>query len=344
MGFTFTYAHGSIESTMYTHIFLGGTFDKLHAGHKKALQTAFDEGRRVTIGLTSDAFVLKYKEYPGGIRSFEERKSDLLKYLAEQNWSDKAEIISIDDPHEPAASGDYDALIVTRDNRVRGDEINVKRTARNLTPLALIDVPIVPAEDGSPISSTRVRNGEIDGNGKLRMPEDMRSFLGKPMGKVLKTDEEVVKSFAVHKDGMIITVGDKSTKRALDLGFRPVLAILDHRVAREPYEELKSYDFSGYRVEHVKSGPGYISKKAHALIEAWAGDPKPLALIVEGEEDLLTLPAVAFAPEGSVIYYGQPGEGLVEVMTAEGYQKKAHDILDRFELDHPDISEGGVHG
>jgi len=36
---------------------------------------------------------------------------------------------------------------------------------------------------------------------------------------------------------------------------------------------------------------------------------------VDGEEDLAVIPCVLMAPEGSLILYGQPGEGVVLVET-----------------------------
>jgi len=47
-----------------------------------------------------------------------------------------------------------------------------------------------------------------------------------------------------------------------------------------------------------------------------------IKIIVEGEEDLATLPAILYAPMGSAVVYGQPNEGSVLVdVTAE---KKLH--------------------
>ena len=41
------------------------------------------------------------------------------------------------------------------------------------------------------------------------------------------------------------------------------------------------------------------------------------AIIVEGEEDLLTLPVIKFAPLGALVVYGQPYVGMVLVMVTE---------------------------
>jgi len=55
--------------------------------------------------------------------------------------------------------------------------------------------------------------------------------------------------------------------------------------------------------------------------ESMQGGEK-IKIIVEGEEDLATLPAILYSPPGSAVVYGQPNEGSVLVdVTAE---KKLH--------------------
>ena len=50
-------------------------------------------------------------------------------------------------------------------------------------------------------------------------------------------------------------------------------------------------------------------------------------IVVDGEEDLLALPAIALAPLTSVILYGQPDEGLVIVKVDEGIRSIATKML-----------------
>ena len=52
-----------------------------------------------------------------------------------------------------------------------------------------------------------------------------------------------------------------------------------------------------------------------------------MRIIVKGEEDLLVLPVVLFAPEKSVVIYGQPNEGLVIVKVNEEIRNKAKSIM-----------------
>ena len=53
----------------------------------------------------------------------------------------------------------------------------------------------------------------------------------------------------------------------------------------------------------------------------------PVRIIVQGEEDLLVLPVVLFAPANSVVLYGQPNEGLVIVKISEGIRNKVKAIM-----------------
>jgi len=307
---------------MYPHLFLAGTFDGMHAGHRRLLTEAFRVGERVTIGLTSDGFVARFKTQKE-IKRYTDRKRSLTLWLKNNKFTDRATIIPIDNPYEPAASmKDLDALIVTRENRKTGERINALRYALGVPQLTLIEVPMVAAHDGRPISSTRVRNGEIDNNGRLVMPESMRTILGKPLGTVLK-GVAITASIESSLKKVIITVGDVATKTLLDAGITPTLSIIDGMVGRKPFPEVV-YRLKGATV--VKSGPGYISREAVEAIK----DATHHAIVIDGEEDLLVLPAILHAPLGSVLYYGQPNEGLVEVIVTEQKKQQVLALLGKF--------------
>lgn len=302
---------------MHGHIFVGGTFDRLHNGHKAVLRAAINNGKRVTIGLTSDAYAAAHK---GKTQSFQTRKQALTAWLGNL----RAAIIRIDDPYEPAASDpSLDAIIVTRDNRQTGEEINVRRKKHGLSPLTLVVVPMVAAQDTRLVSSSRIRNGEIDSAGNLILPDNLRPELKKPLGKIV--------SAPVNKPGMIISCGDMATKTLLDAGIIPTIAIVDYRVERVPYFNDRARLLQTYRrTQRVQSGPGFIANKALGVIARWAKRPSPLLLEIIGEEDLLTIPAIVYAPAGSTLYYGQPGKGLVEVPVTKEKKKAAKGLLGKF--------------
>jgi GTP-dependent dephospho-CoA kinase len=57
--------------------------------------------------------------------------------------------------------------------------------------------------------------------------------------------------------------------------------------------------------------------------------PFPVRIVVSGEEDLLALPLFVMVPNGSVVLYGQPLEGMVIVRIDETVRWKARDLLYR---------------
>jgi pantetheine-phosphate adenylyltransferase len=332
---------------MYHCVLVAGTFDRLHTGHDAILTAACNAGESVTIGLTTDAFVQKYKirntKYE--IRLFDDRKINLELWIANHGYGEKVVIIPIDDPYEPAASlTDLDVLVVTHDNKSRGEEINRIRKEKGLAPLGLLEIPLVPAQDQKPVSSTRVRDGEIDKTGRLILPDNLRPELGKPVGQVLIGDA-IGSSIEAHRNGIIVTVGDITTKTLLTAGVIPSLSIIDFQVERKPYPELdgRFAAMNVFRI-HVPSGPGFIAKEAIEVIQKWSLHPdEKIVLAVTGEEDLLALPAIAYAPLGAVVYYGQPariatqsvaggpGQGLVEVIITPEKQSEATQLLHKFQ-------------
>lgn len=302
---------------MHRHIFVAGTFDHLHKGHEAVLKAALRKGKKVTIGVTSDTFIAKYKR---DAQPYKRRKQKLLEWLGKRS----ASVIPIHDQFEPAASNpSLTALIVTRHNISRGEEINAKRISRGLAPLVLVTVPMVPARDGASISSTRVRRGEIDLQGRLTLPDALRPELKHPLGKIVAAPCREART--------MITCGDMATKTLLDAGIRPTLAIVDYRVERAPYFLDRPRLLATYpHTRRVPSGPGYIAKSVIETLTRWAKHPRPLLFEIVGEEDLVTLPAILCAPVGSIVYYGQPGKGMVEVIVTQKKKKEVQLLLQKF--------------
>lgn len=318
---------------MYHHVFVAGTFDGLHKGHELLLATACTEGEKVTVGITPDAFVKKHKTHPVGL--FEERKAGVIKWLEQNGWIGKATIVSIIDEYQPAASDpSIDALIVTAQNRKTGEEINMRREAKGLPILTLIEVPLVSAEDGAPISTSRVASGEISPSGKLTMPEFLRPELGKPLGRLV-SGPQISETILRQKGRMIVTVGDVVTKTFLAAGATPNLAVIDLRVGRQPDLSLAGLAATG---QHIRSGPGFISRSAIAAIGEWAElaskgqalQGSPGVIIIDGEEDLLVLPVILAAPLDTLVYYGQPYQGVVEVEVTIEKKKEMTELLKKF--------------
>jgi pantetheine-phosphate adenylyltransferase len=146
---------------------VGGTFDELHRGHKALLSKAFEVGEKVIIGLSSDEFVSKMGK-AHKTASYIERFKELQTYLEKAKLLDKAEIIPLKDPYGLTISGKgLDALVVSKETESIAEKINEIRNKAGLKPLKIITVDMVQAENCIPISTTRIRKGEIDRNGHM---------------------------------------------------------------------------------------------------------------------------------------------------------------------------------
>ena len=159
-------------SFKYRKVAVGGTFDRLHRGHRALLERAFEVGEEVLIGVTSDQMV-EGKELAHLVAAFKERERALKRYLEEKGWLSRAKLVMLEKP-EGALLEDpsIDALVVSEETLPRGLDINRRRIERGLPPLMLEVVEMVLAEDGRPISSSRIRAGEIDEEGRLRSKAD----------------------------------------------------------------------------------------------------------------------------------------------------------------------------
>ena len=142
----------------------------------------------------------------------------------------------------------------------------------------------------------------------------------------------IMRSIRRNRDAIIIAVGDQTTKTLLDNGVLPSLIIIDNKVNRVAYDELKPMLFKlNIPIMRIISGPGYISDQASDCIRQWAKRKSPFQIIeIDGEEDLLTLPVVAHAPIGSIVYYGQPHKGIVEVVVTTEKKKEVQKLLSKF--------------
>jgi pantetheine-phosphate adenylyltransferase len=144
----------------------GGTFDEIHIGHLALLARAFDVGDKVIIGVSSDDFATKRGKKLN--HSFEQRVRKLRNVIKREFGNAAFEIAKLDGDFGPAVStGNVAALVASKETEGKGKMLNEMRSERGLGPVRIITVDLVRAEDGSPISSTRIRAGEIDGRGRL---------------------------------------------------------------------------------------------------------------------------------------------------------------------------------
>ena len=145
---------------------MGGTFDIIHSGHMALLNKAFSISTKVIVGITSDQLAVKKGKNPENDYS---KRISLLKSTIEENFPDSAyEISKLENEFGPAVLEEsVKALIVSEETSDKGILLNKLRAERNLPPVKIVVVPIVLAKDGKAISTTRIKNSEIDSHGNL---------------------------------------------------------------------------------------------------------------------------------------------------------------------------------
>ena len=147
-------------------IALGGTFDILHKGHLELLKKGFSISSMVIIGLTSDEFARKKGKNLS--HSYSQRHKALEDTIKKNFPSSNYEISKLDNDFGPAVLEErVEALVVSDETAFQGKELNRLRKERGSSPVEVITVPMVLAKDETKISTTRIKNSEIDSEGNI---------------------------------------------------------------------------------------------------------------------------------------------------------------------------------
>ena len=163
----------------------------------------------------------------------------------------------------------------------------------------------------------------------MLLPESLRNELKIPLGELIKNSnpdkERLVRK--AYDEKVVITVGDATSELLIVMGLTPLLHIVDgqeKRVKRSPpLTDSINTELT------VKNNPGEISSESFNLIKNIFQQKPPIRLLVDGEEDLLVLPVCLFAPENSVVMYGQPNEGLIIAEITDKVREKVQKIVNQ---------------
>ncbi len=159
----------------------------------------------------------------------------------------------------------------------------------------------------------------------LKLKQDARFTISRPKGLVVRK-----LSRDLFKDKLVLAVGDAVFKNLVEIRKKPDLCVIDLKVQRQRIKEPKKA-LEGYTILKTKNPPGWIT------LEAWLTIKKAInamnagqkvAVLVEGEEDLLGFPVAIIGPLGSLFVYGQPGEGAVIVCLTKQEKDRAIKILE----------------
>ena len=158
---------------------------------------------------------------------------------------------------------------------------------------------------------------------------NLRDELKIPLGNLILNSSSEKESHIqkIFSEKIVIAVGDATSELLIEMGLIPLLHIVDGQEKRKkrspPLADSINTELT------VKNNPGEISPDSFNLIKNIFEKKPPIRLLVDGEEDLLVLPVCLFAPENSVVMYGQPNEGLVIAEITDEVREKVQKIVNQ---------------
>jgi len=129
-------------------------------------------------------------------------------------------------------------------------------------------------------------------------------------GSFTQTTTQLKEIIAKENPSKIITVGDTVTRNLHKHHIIPQLCITDNQSMRK---KLPAQTFPDKKIVQIKNPQGVITQEAISAIQEALKSQKQVQIVVDGEEDLLTLIVVLYASENALVIYGQPKTGIVVV-------------------------------
>lgn len=319
---------------VYHRIGLGGTFDRFHAGHQYFLDFSASLAEHLFIGVTTKELT-QHKVLASTIQSYEERVAAVDNYLQKKGVAHT--IAPLSDIYGPTVTDSrIEALAVTELTRKGGEAVNEERQNRHLTPLPIHVCSLLRDQSGEYLSSTRIRQGVVNRHGfvyaqllarDLQLTELQRQFFGQKQGMVVQT----LNPNQNEKNPVTFVVGDVVLETFLQHHWPFQFGVFDGRNNRNEYQSSILSQISP--TQTVTNPPGILSHNLSFMLQqhitsTLQSSHQPVQFIkVSGEEDLAAVALVLLAPLNSRIYYGQSGEGMIEMKVTEELKTQFTEIL-----------------
>ena len=174
----------------------------------------------------------------------------------------------------------------------------------------------------------------------MQLKPEIIEELKKPQGTLILDEQITLESIkkSLTNAQKVISVGDATTNKLLSFGIVPDVSVIDgyERRKKKATSSTKATIYTLHSKKNVSlfscvNPPGSISLDSISIIKISLKSKKPVIMEIIGEEDLLALPFFLLARNDSMVFYGQPGEGMVVVRVTDAVRKKAKELIGMFE-------------
>ncbi|KAK1391031.1 COAD [Heracleum sosnowskyi] len=162
----------SAAKNSYGAVVLGGTFDRLHDGHRLFLKSAAELAReRVVVGVCDGPMLIK-KQYSDLIEPIAKRMQNVKDFIESVKPELVVQVEPITDPYGPSiVDENLDAIVVSKETLAGGISVNKKRVEKNLSELKVEVVDLISDKfGGDKLSSTTLRRLDAE-KAKKSLPE-----------------------------------------------------------------------------------------------------------------------------------------------------------------------------
>ncbi|WP_394352014.1 GTP-dependent dephospho-CoA kinase family protein [Halorussus halophilus] len=178
---------------------------------------------------------------------------------------------------------------------------------------------------------------DADADVLVRLPRDLRAELKEPMGPIFTDSERLLSAV----EGPLITVGDVVTSHLEQAGRTPDVAVVDGLTKREEVggevAEVVAALIENTNCVEVENPAATLTREMVVALRDALRSGEPTTIVVDGEEDLVALPAIVAAPIGASVVYGQPNEGMVHAEVTAKLKEEMRELLGKMDGDATEL-------
>ena len=130
----------------------------------------------------------------------------------------------------------------------------------------------------------------------------------------------------------VATIGDICTVKLIQDEIIPNLMIVDYKTKRNvklTQKQMSVIESVKCKSVEVDNESGTISQQLYFEIKKAIKSEITTKIIVNGEEDLATLPVIKHSKIGAKVIYGMPDRGMVVVDVNQQAKERANKLLER---------------